>query len=200
MYNIYIHIFPNGKRYVGQTIQKPQKRWGKNGKGYKNMDYLFNAINKYGWENIQHLVYQVDTKEEMDYLEKYFISFYNTRNKKYGYNIDSGGNVNKTHSKETKDKIKATLQGTNTGEDNPMWGTHRTEEFKQKMSSLYGLPVYQYSLDGEFIAKYQSATDAAKAINGCKSSIRRALKRNNNTYKGYKWSEKIFQSDNTMKF
>ena len=33
-YFVYIHIFPNGKRYVGLTSQNPERRWGK-GIGYK---------------------------------------------------------------------------------------------------------------------------------------------------------------------
>lgn len=36
MYNIYIHIFPNGKRYVGQTKRPLKNRWLSNGDGYKS--------------------------------------------------------------------------------------------------------------------------------------------------------------------
>lgn len=184
---VYVHQFPNGKRYVGQTIQKPTKRWGKNGDRYKSSPCVFNAIMKYGWDNTTHTVYEVETMEEMDYLEKYLISFYNTRDRRFGYNLDSGGNANKNRSEETKDKISTSLKGKNTGEDNPMYGTHRSEEFKQKMSSLYGTAVHQFNLNDELIAVYASISEAAKAIDGCKSSIARALKRENNLYKGFKW-------------
>ena len=34
-YTVYCHIFPNGKRYVGITKQKPEYRWD-NGNGYRN--------------------------------------------------------------------------------------------------------------------------------------------------------------------
>ena len=33
-YTVYMHICPNGKRYIGITKLKPQERWG-NGKSYK---------------------------------------------------------------------------------------------------------------------------------------------------------------------
>ena len=80
-YFVYIHIFPNGKRYVGLTTQNPERRWSK-GIGYKlyRRQYqlpVYHAINKYGWENVKHIVYEVETESEMKYLEKYLISYYN---------------------------------------------------------------------------------------------------------------------------
>ena len=63
-YSVYIHLFPNNKVYIGITKQKPEHRWN-NGKGYKNNDYLANAILKYGWNNIEHkILYSNLTKEE----------------------------------------------------------------------------------------------------------------------------------------
>ena len=43
-YVVYCHIFPNKKRYVGITSQKPEYRWN-NGKGYRTQRYLY-ADNK----------------------------------------------------------------------------------------------------------------------------------------------------------
>lgn len=42
-YIVYCHIFPNGKRYVGITSQKPNERW-RNGRGYKGSNAVYNAI------------------------------------------------------------------------------------------------------------------------------------------------------------
>lgn len=183
---VYVHLFPNGKRYVGQTVQKVEHRWG-NGSQYKTTPYVFNAIKKCGWNNIEHTVYEVNTKEEMDYLERYLISYYNTRNKQFGYNIASGGNLKKELAQETKDKIKQSLKGRFTGSDNSMYGKHHTEDFKKRMSELYGTTVKQYDLDGNYVATYCSFEEAAKAVNGCRSSIARAVKRNNNKYKNFIW-------------
>ena len=39
-----MHIFPNGKRYIGITSRKPTERWH-NGKGYKKQ-FVYKAIKK----------------------------------------------------------------------------------------------------------------------------------------------------------
>ena len=43
---VYIHICPNGKRYVGITQKEdPKERWD-SGWGYQNNVHFFNAIKK----------------------------------------------------------------------------------------------------------------------------------------------------------
>ena len=89
---VYIHLFPNRKRYVGCTQKdRVELRWRNGGSGYKCQEHLYNAIKKYKWENIEHIVYEVDTLEEMWYLEKYLIAYYDTTNIEKGYNYSSGG-------------------------------------------------------------------------------------------------------------
>lgn len=88
MRTVYIHTTPEGKRYVGATRIDPNKRF-KNGLGYR-YQFFYQAILKFGWENITHQLYEVDTEEEMHYLEKYLISYYDTTNPDKGYNIAKG--------------------------------------------------------------------------------------------------------------
>lgn len=122
---VYIHICPNGKRYVGITQKEdPKERWD-SGWGYQSNVHFFNAIKKYGWNNIEHQVFKVDTKEEMFYLEKYLIRYYNTTNPNYGYNHSSGGEVSNFgchwfHTDETKKKLSESKKGNK----NPNYGKH----------------------------------------------------------------------------
>jgi hypothetical protein len=90
-YSVYIHINKlDGKKYVGITRCKPETRWRK-GEGYRDNSYFYAAIKKYGWDNFDHIVVEVDTEEEMFELEKEYIKFYNTTDRNIGYNISYGG-------------------------------------------------------------------------------------------------------------
>ena len=148
-YYVYIHTCPNNKRYIGITTQLPEKRWRSNGRGYIKNKHFYTAIQKYGWNNISHQVIEVDTENEMNYLEKYLIAYYQTNIPKHGYNNTYGGSTmfrlseearlkiskihrGKTVSEETRRKLSESCKG----RPSPTKGTHwrLTEETKKKMS------------------------------------------------------------------
>ena len=144
-YIVYCHIFPNGKKYVGITCQSPEKRW-RNGKGYKGQ-IVYNPIKKYGWHNIAHkILYSGLTREEAEETEKRIIFEWKTNDRRFGYNIESGGNIKKEVSAESRKKNSIAHIGLQAGEKNGMYGTHRcgknnpfygrkhSEETKQKIS------------------------------------------------------------------
>lgn len=91
-YTVYVHVNKiNGKRYVGQTVKKPEQRWGVNGSGYRTQVF-YKAIQKYGWDNFDHIIIAEGlTKKEADKLERYYIREWKTNKKEYGYNISIGG-------------------------------------------------------------------------------------------------------------
>lgn len=123
-YSLYVHITPNNKFYIGITKQKPVKRW-LNGKGYQRQSYFYNAILKYGWKNIQHIIlYSNLTKEDAENKEILLIKLLKSNNRKYGYNIENGGHINKV-SNETKIKIR-----------NKNIGKHHNQETCKKLSEL----------------------------------------------------------------
>ena len=72
-YVVYQHITPDGMYYFGQT-QNVEKRWGGNGVLYKGTA-LQPDIEKYGWENIQHIVlFKDQTKEDALWIEDFLIT------------------------------------------------------------------------------------------------------------------------------
>nr|DAF80786.1 MAG TPA: intron associated endonuclease [Bacteriophage sp.] len=91
-YCVYMHTNKiDGKKYVGQTCQKTNERW-KNGKGYENSTYFYNAILKYGWDNFEHEIIASNlTKEEADNFEALLIDKLDLMNRNKGYNLMSGG-------------------------------------------------------------------------------------------------------------
>lgn len=104
-YKVYKHIFPNGKIYIGITCQELSRRWN-NGNGYKNNEYMNNAIKKYGWENIKHeVLYSNLSKEEAESKEMELIKKLKANNKENGYNILDGGNVSDNLTTECRKKM-----------------------------------------------------------------------------------------------
>ncbi len=149
-YSVYRHIFPNGKCYIGITSQPLEKRF-ENGRGYKQCPKMHNAILKYGWNNVEHeLLYSGLSKEEAEAKEIELIAFYGSVEN--GYNTDHGGNTTGTHSIETRNKISIANKGIKkppcseerkamysehfSGEGNPFYGKHHSEEVKIEHSKF----------------------------------------------------------------
>lgn len=91
-YTVYKHTFPNGKVYIGVTRRDPKIRYGKNGYQYRNNIKMWEDIQKYGWENIQHdILYKNIPLEEINTLERNLIAQYKADNPNFGYNQNKGG-------------------------------------------------------------------------------------------------------------
>lgn len=110
-YCVYMHTAPNGKRYVGQTKQKPEYRFN-NGEGYKGCAHFYSAIQKYGWDNFKHEILADGlSAEEADRYESLYISRYNTNDKRFGYNLRTGGTSGYEYSEEARQKMSKANKG-----------------------------------------------------------------------------------------
>ena len=110
---VYMHINTvNGKRYIGQTCQKPvHDRWHSDGSGYLSNEHFTNAIKKYGWDAFEHIIILDGlTLQEADMAESLLIDMFDTMNKEKGYNKKHGGN-NGFMSEEAKRRISAANSG-----------------------------------------------------------------------------------------
>ena len=179
-YKVYMHIAPNGKKYIGMTKLKPKLRWN-NEKGYTSNDYFFRAILKYGWDNIKHeILFSGLTKGEAEQKEIELIAKYKSNEREYGYNIDNGGNTNGTHSKETIEKIR----NSELGEKNPFYGKKHTMSARLKISRGHnGKPI----LCIETKTIYCTVTEASKLTGVAQSSISRCCLKIRNKAGGYHW-------------
>lgn len=106
-YIVYMHTTPSGKRYIGITAQTVEKRWQKGfGYAYGENDYFFNAIKKYGWDNIKHeILFTGLTKLEAEEKEIELIAKYNTTSRDCGYNRETGGYAFPKHTDESKQRM-----------------------------------------------------------------------------------------------
>lgn len=94
---VYVHIFPNNKKYFGITSKKPNARW-EGGTGYdkEHQPVMYNAIQKYGWDNVLHwILYEDLTFEAACSKERELIAAFKTNCRRYGdefgYNMTDGG-------------------------------------------------------------------------------------------------------------
>lgn len=121
----------NGKRYIGQTIQKLSERksahYSKN-----NTSYFHSALKKYKKEDWEWKIIDYGrNKEELNNKEIFWISFFNTTCSSNGYNIQKGGqgrnqtieeikkardaSVRKKEKGKQKEKIKQAIRCVETG-------------------------------------------------------------------------------------
>ena len=161
-YIVYCHIFPNGKRYVGITSQKPSERW-RNGRGYKGSSAVYNAIKKYGWHNIEHrILYEGLSKKEAEKMEIKLIKEWDTLSPN-GYNLCEGGNLVTGH--KVSDETKKHLRKINLGKK-------YSNEVKKKQTISHSEKII--CLDTGKI--YNGCREAARLTGGDKDGIRLCVK------------------------
>ena len=88
-YKIYMHKNKiNGKIYIEKTKRSLNARWKSNGEGYKTSPHMWNAIQKYGWDNFEHeILYENLSQAEGADKEQELIKKYRSNNEQFGYNI-----------------------------------------------------------------------------------------------------------------
>ena len=104
----------NGKSYIGQSTNitqrlsrhKSELRHNK----HQNL-HLQNAWNKHGEHSFLFNILEYCNIDELDDIERYYINIWNLTNSQYGYNVESGGNLNKTLSEKTRKKISESKKG-----------------------------------------------------------------------------------------
>ena len=90
-YLVYKHTNKlNHKSYIGITCVSVEGRWGHNGNHYKRQLKFYNAIQKYGWDNFEHIILEENlTLTDANLKEQYYIQYYDSINN--GYNVATGG-------------------------------------------------------------------------------------------------------------
>ena len=199
-YYIYMHKNKiNNKIYIGYTYQeKPEKRW-KNGSSYKQCIYFYHAIQKYGWDNFEHIIIEegLFTEKYAGEREDYWINHYDTRNPQKGYNINSGGYKGispnacakalewmKEHPEFGLERVKAMHK----------WQEEHFEEMQemrmknvQKAQNARKRPVVCVETD----TTYESASDASRKVIGTtQSKITMCCQSQRQTCGGFHWRYK----------
>lgn len=101
----------NGKAYVGQTIRAPEIRWAAHRSPSKKPSYIQKAIKKHGKENfVFEVLCQANSRESLNYLEDYFISYFDCLAPK-GYTCVGSRGKDSAISSETRKKMSLAKKG-----------------------------------------------------------------------------------------
>jgi group I intron endonuclease len=207
----------NGKIYIGQTIRSIEKRFRIHQYRCSRCVAIYNAIQKYGWENFEKDWYECPD-EDLNFDEELLVREMGTL-APFGYNLKEGGangklseetkqkigqaHVGRYHTDETKKKISESTKGEKhhmygkTGEKSHSYGKTLSEEHRQKMSdSTKGEKnhnskrVYQYDLEGKLLGTFGSTGEAGLYIGKDGTNIRKCARgvQGCKTAYGFKWS------------
>lgn len=191
----------NNKVYVGQTTVSIKLRFQNHLSAARHgKDYIIGkAIRKYGEENFYVELLEECLKEELNDREIYWISYFNSTNSRFGYNISIGGNVIRVTKELNKNKVLELFNSgipafkiaklLHTGVSN-ITNLLKDANIKygidlQRTSSLEESMIIDLYLDG------YSTIDIGKKFNKNKSTIRRILLRNNIKLRTFKETKNL---------
>ena len=127
----------NGKIYIGQSTNI-NNRWRQHlsllRRNMHRNEHLQSAWNKYGEINFEFSILELCDNGSIDELERLYIEKYNSMNAEYGYNHESGGNLKKKSSKETREKISKNHADVSQ-KNNPFYNKKHSVESIQKFMS-----------------------------------------------------------------
>lgn len=209
-----MHI-PSGKRYIGKSVNiearlKTHKSSLTSPVRHPNLGnrHLWSAVQKYGWDEFEKTLVecfdQVDERLIAD-RELYWIDFYNTTNRDFGYNLRRDSSTKMIVHEETRRRLSIAGSGVN----HVFYGKTRPVSFGQtisaqaKMRHTMGLYLdarpkiaeskrefsfLQFDLCGKLVGCWPKAADIF--IDEIELHFRKvyaAAARPNATYKGFCW-------------
>lgn len=154
LFIVYKLLFPNNKVYIGQTCNFSARMTGHKNDSLnpnrlsKNCQ-VNNAIRKYGWDNVYKEILFLGTELDVDEKEIYYINFYNSSNRDFGYNREGGGNKKKTVSIESRKLISNARSGKRT----------------------WGKSVLQLDLNNKIIKQFSCIDEASRETGASSTNI-----------------------------
>ena len=195
MYSIYVHTFPDGKKYVGSTSLDVKRRW-QSGSGYKDQKEMFEAIKSVGWNNIQHQVIEtVEDKENAIKREEYYTLLWRTNEPDFGYNIFVGHIQDEDTKKKQSEKMKGRKQSEYTKKKKSeslkeyYKNKELSEDVKNKISENSSRPVLLKNINTGEIIEFDSRKKCASFFMTNRVTVSRFINgyfKSSKTFKDYK--------------
>jgi len=207
-----IHNLTSGKKYIGQTVEKMQRRVVRHFRTV-NETKISRAIQKYSkYDFVYGIVEEVEDKNFLDVREQYWIKFYDTVEN--GFNIKEGGKcargfkqsqssiekrrkklIGKSLSEDHKQKISKAHKGKILSKETVdkmityRTGRNLTESCKEKISKAHSKNTYELkNIDGTILI-IKNLAKFCRDNNFSQSYFSRIIRGERKTYKG--WTIKI---------
>lgn len=196
-WTIYEHISPSGKIYVGITSKKSLNARWEGGNGYIRCKLFYKAIQKYGWDNIEHNVIATGLGEKTaKNMERDLIAFYKARG--ISYNITDGGDGivgvpksdlqrktvgNIWKGKQIPSAIREKMSKAHLGV--PLNKAHKDNIRKSKIGNTNGNKAVLMLKDKVIVKEFPSCVIAAKELGTHPNCISRCCRGESKTWHGY---------------
>ncbi len=207
------------RKYIGQSTNmysRQRKHICELNNGEHYNEYLQNVWTKYGAEKFDFSVLEYCDSDLLDERECYYIDKYNTLDRSMGYNLASGGQMNKNMTtdyvrekvrKGVKNSYNESLRLRRSEQLKTQWsdpetraklskggmhGRHHTDEVKQRLSALHkGKSVNAKYFDRVLCVEtgviYDNVRVAAKVLSLDSSCIIKVCKGERYVCGGYHW-------------
>ena len=165
----------NSKIYIGKDTKSNPRYFGSG-------VLIKKAINKYGIDNFtKEIIDTAETIEELSTKEKYWISFYNSTERKIGYNISIGGDGGDTISNNPNRDIinkkvsnSSLIKGKSYEE---VYGNEKTLEYKRKLSENHFSTKHRKGKTYEEIYGIDASNDYKKKLRDSRRKYKNEIER-----------------------
>lgn len=182
----------NEKVYVGKSVDiekrwKDHKNGYNNPNSSQYISYFYNALRKYGFNSFEFSVLEECTEDKLNDREIFWINKFQSNNREYGYNTTDGGDgvtgywdrpvyqydldgdfiqgYKSGADARRKTRILAINLCCNGGVKSAggyMWSYEKHDKISKCIRNYRTSKVYQYGLDGLYIASYDSILEASQ--------------------------------------
>ena len=121
----------NGKVYIGQTIDEYRRIW--NHRKACDDSLFHRAVRKYGFDSFEYTVLERVDEDLLNGREVVWIEQYKTNDRKFGYNLTSGGEGTRGYKYTDEQRKNRSLQAKR---NKSFTGHTHTDEYKRRMSEL----------------------------------------------------------------
>lgn len=182
----------NEKVYIGKSVNvekrwKDHKKGYNNPNASQYASYFYNALRKYGFDSFEFSILEECTEDKLNDKEIFWINKFQSNNREYGYNTTNGGdgvtgywdipvyqydldgNFIQGYKSGADAKRKTGILAINLccnggvkSAGGYIWSYEKHDKISKCIRNYRTSKVYQYGLDGLYIASYDSILEASQ--------------------------------------